>query len=137
MVALPWRWIRGPQAALVGIGTLISCGPRRIRRRHPHGHEGRSDRRPEEVLRPRDPDQHLRPRFGVQHRPQAGRRQDRCQDDPHRPGCPASAYIHQDVKRKLEQLQGVKEAVVNIVWEPPWTPEMMSETAKKQFGWGI
>src|SRR5947208_12170014 len=53
------------------------------------------------------------------------------------PGCPASAYIHQDVKRKLEQLQGVKEAVVNIVWEPPWTPEMMSETAKKQFGWGI
>jgi len=41
------------------------------------------------------------------------------------------------VKRKLEQLQGVKEAVVNIVWEPPWTPEMMSETAKKQFGWGI
>src|SRR5436309_2575840 len=53
------------------------------------------------------------------------------------PGCPASAYIHQDVKRKLEQLQGVKEAVVNIVWDPPWTPEMMSETAKKQFGWGI
>src|SRR5438876_970516 len=42
------------------------------------------------------------------------------------PGCPASAYIHQDVKRKLEQLQGVKEAVVNIVWEPPWTPEVMS-----------
>ena len=53
------------------------------------------------------------------------------------PGCPASAYIHQDVKRKLEQLQGVKEAVVNIVWDPPWTPEMMSEAAKKQFGWGI
>src|SRR5207249_10812306 len=53
------------------------------------------------------------------------------------PGCPASAYIHRDVKRKLEQLQGVKEAVVNIVWEPPWTPEMMAETAKKQFGWGI
>jgi metal-sulfur cluster biosynthetic enzyme len=41
------------------------------------------------------------------------------------------------VKRKLEQLQGVKEAVVNIVWDPPWTPEMMSEAAKKQFGWGI
>src|SRR5437773_12336057 len=53
------------------------------------------------------------------------------------PGCPASAYSHQDVKRKLEQLQGVKEAVVNIVWDPPWTHEMMSDTAKKQFGWGI
>src|SRR5207249_12180071 len=48
------------------------------------------------------------------------------------PGCPASAYIHQDVKRKLEQLQGVREAVVNIVGEPPWTPEMMPEPAKKQ-----
>ena len=53
------------------------------------------------------------------------------------PGCPASAYIHQDVKRKLEQLPGIKEAKVDIVWDPPWTPEMMSETAKKQFGWGI
>ena len=51
------------------------------------------------------------------------------------PGCPASAYIHQDVKRKLEQLPGIKEAKVDIVWDPPWTPEMMSETAKKQFGW--
>lgn len=53
------------------------------------------------------------------------------------PGCPASAYIQQDVKRKLEQIPGVKEANVSIVWEPPWSPEMMSETAKKQFGWGI
>ncbi|HKZ98373.1 MAG TPA: metal-sulfur cluster assembly factor [Thermoplasmata archaeon] len=53
------------------------------------------------------------------------------------PGCPASAYINADVKRKIEQLPGVKEASVQIVWEPPWTPEMMAETAKKQFGWGI
>jgi metal-sulfur cluster biosynthetic enzyme len=41
------------------------------------------------------------------------------------------------VKRKIESLPGVKEATVNIVWDPPWTPEMMSEVAKKQFGWGI
>ncbi len=53
------------------------------------------------------------------------------------PGCPASAYMGADVKRKIEQLPGVKEANVAIVWEPPWTPEMMSETAKKQFGWGL
>ena len=53
------------------------------------------------------------------------------------PGCPASAYIHQDVKRKLEALPGIKEATVQIVWDPPWTPEKMSEVAKKQFGWGI
>ena len=53
------------------------------------------------------------------------------------PGCPAAGYLNSDVKRKIESLPGVKEATVNIVWDPPWTPEMMSETAKKQFGWGI
>jgi len=53
------------------------------------------------------------------------------------PGCPASGYISTDVKRKLESLPGVKEANVQIVWDPPWTPEMMTETAKKMFGMGI
>ena len=53
------------------------------------------------------------------------------------PGCPASAYLSQDVKRKIESLPGVKHAEVQIVWDPPWTPEAMSETAKKQFGFGI
>jgi len=53
------------------------------------------------------------------------------------PGCPASAYLSSDVKRKIEALPGVKEAEVQIVWDPPWTPEMMSDLAKKQFGMGI
>ena len=53
------------------------------------------------------------------------------------PGCPAAGYLSGDVKRKVETLPGVKEAKVDIVWDPPWTPEMMSETAKKQFGWGL
>jgi len=53
------------------------------------------------------------------------------------PGCPASAYLSSDVKRKIEALPGVKEAEVQIVWDPPWTPEAMSEIAKKQFGMGI
>ena len=53
------------------------------------------------------------------------------------PGCPASSYISMDVKRKIEGLPGVKEATVQVVWDPPWTPDAMSEAAKKQFGWGI
>ena len=53
------------------------------------------------------------------------------------PGCPASGYISQDVKRKLESMPGVKKADVTVVWDPPWSPDMMSETAKKQFGWGL
>lgn len=53
------------------------------------------------------------------------------------PGCPASGYISQDVRRKLETVSGVKKAEVLVVWDPPWSPDMMSETAKKQFGWGL
>ena len=53
------------------------------------------------------------------------------------PGCPASAYLSSDVKRKIEALPGVREAEVQIVWDPPWTPEAMSDIAKKQFGMGI
>ena len=53
------------------------------------------------------------------------------------PGCPASGYISQDVKRKLESIPGVKKADVQVVWDPPWSPDMMSEVAKKQFGWGL
>jgi FeS assembly SUF system protein len=53
------------------------------------------------------------------------------------PGCPASGYISQDVKSKLESMPGVKKADVTVVWDPPWSPDMMSETAKKQFGWGL
>ena len=53
------------------------------------------------------------------------------------PGCPASGYISQDVKRKLESMPGVKKADVTVVWDPPWSPDMMSENAKKQFGWGL
>jgi FeS assembly SUF system protein len=53
------------------------------------------------------------------------------------PGCPASGYISQDVKKKLESMPGVKKADVTVVWDPPWSPDLMSETAKKQFGWGL
>jgi len=53
------------------------------------------------------------------------------------PGCPASGYISQDVKKKVESMPGVKKADVVVVWEPAWSPAMMSETAKKQFGWGL
>ncbi len=53
------------------------------------------------------------------------------------PGCPMHTTISEDVKRKLLTLDGVTEAEVEVVWEPPWTPELMSETAKRMLGWGI
>ncbi len=51
------------------------------------------------------------------------------------PGCPVSGMLKDDVTSKLLSIEGVKEADVDIVWEPPWTPEKMSEDAKRQLGW--
>ncbi len=50
------------------------------------------------------------------------------------PFCPMSSFIQSDIKTKLEILKGVREAEVDIVWDPPWTPEKVSEAAKVQLG---
>ena len=49
-------------------------------------------------------------------------------------GCPMHAMISNQVKARLEQLPGVRNAKVNIVWSPPWTPERLSVEARKQLG---
>jgi len=49
-------------------------------------------------------------------------------------GCPAHVMISDQVKSRVEQLPGVRNAVVNIVWNPPWTPERLSPEARKQLG---
>jgi len=49
-------------------------------------------------------------------------------------GCPAHVMISDQVKARLEQLPGVRNANVNVVWSPPWTPERLSPEARKQLG---
>ena len=49
-------------------------------------------------------------------------------------GCPEHVNISMQVKSRLEQLPGIRNANVNIVWTPPWTPERLSADAKKQLG---
>jgi len=49
-------------------------------------------------------------------------------------GCPAHVQIGEQVKSRVEQLPGVRNASVNIVWTPPWTPERLSAEARKQLG---
>ena len=51
-------------------------------------------------------------------------------------GCPSHVEIGQQVKRRIEQMPGVKEASVNVVWTPPWGPEKMSQAAKDKLGIG-
>ena len=50
------------------------------------------------------------------------------------PGCGMSGMIAQDVRNRVLNLPGVKEADVRIVWEPAWTPERMSPEARKKLG---
>jgi metal-sulfur cluster biosynthetic enzyme len=49
-------------------------------------------------------------------------------------GCPAHVQIGEQVKSRLEQLPGIRNAHVNVVWEPAWTPERLSPDARKQLG---
>jgi metal-sulfur cluster biosynthetic enzyme len=49
-------------------------------------------------------------------------------------GCPEHVNISAQVKSRLEQLPGIRNAKVNVVWTPPWTPERLSPDAKKQLG---
>ena len=53
------------------------------------------------------------------------------------PGCPASSMISEDVEKSLSKLDGINEVEVEVIWDPPWSPEKMSETAKKMLGWGL
>ena len=48
------------------------------------------------------------------------------------PGCQMGMMIAQDIQDKLLGIPGCDDACVEIVWDPPWTPHMMSDAAKKQ-----
>ena len=50
------------------------------------------------------------------------------------PGCPAAQVLPVEVVRKLKQLPGVTDAQVEIVWDPPWDKDRMSDAAKLQLG---
>ena len=50
------------------------------------------------------------------------------------PNCPAADFIVEDVRTKLEGIEGVKDARVNLVFDPEWDKDMMSEEAKLELG---
>ncbi len=49
--------------------------------------------------------------------------------------CPLGAYITDQADMLLRQFFPEAEVNVNLVWHPPWTPEMMSDAARQQLGW--
>jgi metal-sulfur cluster biosynthetic enzyme len=50
------------------------------------------------------------------------------------PGCSMSEVLKAEVERKLSQLPGIDVVHVEVVFDPPWNPGMMSEAAKLQLG---
>lgn len=48
------------------------------------------------------------------------------------PTCPSGGWIYEGVKEALLRLPGAKDVNVTMVFEPPWTPEMLSEAAREQ-----
>lgn len=50
------------------------------------------------------------------------------------PSCPAADFILEDVRTKIESVDGVKSVAVNLVFEPAWDQSMMSEEARVELG---
>lgn len=50
------------------------------------------------------------------------------------PMCPVAESLPPEVESKIRSVEGVKEAAVEVVWDPPWSAEKMSEAAKLQLG---
>ena len=50
------------------------------------------------------------------------------------PNCPAADFILEDIRMKVASIEGVKNVDVNLVFEPEWTKDMMSEEAKLELG---
>lgn len=50
------------------------------------------------------------------------------------PGCPASDVIQSGVRQRLQDMEGVNGVNIDLVWDPPWSPQAMSPAAKEYFG---
>jgi len=50
------------------------------------------------------------------------------------PNCPVAESLPIEVESKMKAIEGVVNVKVDIVWDPPWTPELMSEAAKLELG---
>ncbi len=50
------------------------------------------------------------------------------------PACPVAGSLPGEVEAKLRSIPGVSDATIDLVWEPPWNPSMMSEAAKLELG---
>ena len=50
------------------------------------------------------------------------------------PACPSAEAIPSEVESRIKEIQGVNDVNVEITWDPPYSPDMMSESAKLELG---
>lgn len=50
------------------------------------------------------------------------------------PGCPLSMVFEEWIPAAVRNIEEVKDVKINLVWEPPWDPEKMSDEAKEMMG---
>jgi FeS assembly SUF system protein len=50
------------------------------------------------------------------------------------PGCPVAVSLPEEVRYRVASIPGVKECEVEVVWDPPWDPSRMSESARLELG---
>lgn len=50
------------------------------------------------------------------------------------PGCPLSYVFEEWIPQAVKKVEGVKEVKINLVWEPPWDPDKISDDIKEEMG---
>lgn len=50
-------------------------------------------------------------------------------------GCPLHGTITREAEMRVGRVKGVRTVDVQLVWDPPWTPDRMTEEGKRQLGW--
>jgi FeS assembly SUF system protein len=50
------------------------------------------------------------------------------------PGCPVAGSLVHEIEQKVRDVPGVKDVFVELVWDPPWDPDRMTDAAKLQLG---
>lgn len=53
------------------------------------------------------------------------------------PSCPYGPFLMHDVRYRLEQTEGISKVELELVWSPPWSPQMMSDDAKLDLGFDV
>lgn len=53
------------------------------------------------------------------------------------PGCPASGMIAEQAEAAIRAVPGVQNVQIELVWEPPWTPEKMTEDIRRALGFPV